>query len=101
VADSPAFEFVCGEIERLTQLSRLEARGTVRLALKEAGLGTAARPREIKVVIEKVLPRELGTRGVASAEQVCSEIAAGVSRLSDDGGAQTPDVIFSRLAGGS
>ena len=35
---SPAFTWPCAEIERATTLSELVARGTVRLALKQAGL---------------------------------------------------------------
>jgi hypothetical protein len=102
VADSAAFDFVCNELERLTQLSRLEARGTVRLALKEAGLATDVRPREMQVVLERVLPRELNARGVTTGEQLCRDVAAGVLRLADDRPASnTPDAIFSRLAGGS
>ena len=32
-----AFEWLCAELERSTALDRLEARGTVRLTLREAG----------------------------------------------------------------
>lgn len=38
MADSPAFAWTCAEIVRTTSLSELVARGTVRLALKQAGL---------------------------------------------------------------
>ncbi len=34
---STIFDFVADEIERQTELEKLEARGTVRLALKSAG----------------------------------------------------------------
>ena len=36
--DSAAFEFACGQLETGTSLDRLAARGTVRIALKQAGL---------------------------------------------------------------
>ena len=39
---SPVFEFVAGEIERRSALATLEARGTVRLALKRAGLESSS-----------------------------------------------------------
>ena len=38
MADSAAFTFVCTTLEESTALDKLEARGTIRLALKEAGL---------------------------------------------------------------
>jgi hypothetical protein len=38
MAESKAFDFVCSELERRTSMTRLEARGTVRIALKDAGL---------------------------------------------------------------
>jgi len=34
MADSAAFGWVCEQLQRATHLSELEARGTVRLALK-------------------------------------------------------------------
>ena len=65
MADSPAFDWTCTELENETDLDRLEARGTVRIALKSSGLeaGTVL-PDQMRVVIEKVLPTELGARGV-------------------------------------
>ena len=63
MADSRSFEFVCGELERLTKMTRLEARGTVRLALKEAGLSAdAVLPLEMQVVLQKLMPKELAAR---------------------------------------
>ena len=41
MADARAFDWVCEEVEKKSSLSRLEARGTVRLALKKAGLDAA------------------------------------------------------------
>ena len=38
MANSTAFEWLCEQLETHTSLDRLEARGTVRLTLKEAGL---------------------------------------------------------------
>ena len=65
MADSATFEWVCNELEQRTSLDRLEARGTVRLSLKQAGLepGTVT-TEQMKVVLEKVLPSELDSRGV-------------------------------------
>jgi hypothetical protein len=42
MADSPCFDRVCAALESETSLDRIEARGTVRLALKGAGLDAAS-----------------------------------------------------------
>ena len=58
--NSAAFEWTCQEIEGVTSLDTLEARGTVRLALKEAGLDArSASPHQIAVVVERILASEL------------------------------------------
>lgn len=99
MADSPAFEFVCGEIEQRTPLGRLEARGTVRLALKEAGLAAnTVTVREMDVVLARVLPGALASRGVDDGEALCAAIRTGAARLADAGPApETPETIFGRL----
>jgi hypothetical protein len=101
MADAPVFEFVCGELERRTSLGRLEARGTVRLALKEAGLSAnAVSVREMQVVLDRLLPAALASRGVENGEALCGEIRAGAARV-DEGAraAETPEAIFGRLGG--
>lgn len=76
MADSQAFEFVCSELERLSQMTRLEARGTVRLALKDAGFSAGeVRPQEMLVVLMKLMPKELVSRGVAAGEEICRKIS--------------------------
>lgn len=99
MADSPVFEFVCGEIEQRTSLGRLEARGTVRLALKEAGLAAnAVSVREMDVVLARLLPAALAARGIEDGEALCGQIRTGAARLQDAGRAvETPEAIFGRL----
>jgi hypothetical protein len=100
VSETRSFTSVCERLDSLTKLDRLEARGTVRLALKEAGIDPAAvSPREMSVVLEKVLPAELRARGVASPESICRELAASLSTLPREEGSDSPDRIFARLAG--
>lgn len=100
MADSRAFDFVCAEIERLTKMTRLEARGTVRLALKDAGLAPdSVRALEMQVVLQKLMPKELTARGIGSGEELCRQISAGVASLRDEVAAETPEAIFGRLAG--
>lgn len=100
MADAPVFELVCDELERRTSLGRLEARGTVRLALKEAGLAAnAVSVREMQVVLERVLPAALASRGVENGDALCNEIRIGAARLKDAQAKDTPEAIFGRLGG--
>lgn len=101
MADSPVFEWVCGELEQRTNLERLAARGTVRLALKKGGLDASAVSRDqMMVIIQKVLPEELGSRGVENSEAVCSTLSTGLSRLQVDASpSESPDEVFQRLGG--
>ena len=51
MADTAAFGWLCNELERVTTLNRLEARGTVRIALKQAGLESrSVTPDQMRVV---------------------------------------------------
>ena len=82
MADARAFDLICEEIEQKSSLSRLEARGTVRLALKKAGLdATTVTPRQMLVVVEKLLPGEFESRGIEGGAQICAALEP-VSRSS-------------------
>lgn len=103
MAGSTAFEWVCSALEESTSLERLEARGTVRIALKEAGLEPrTVNAAEMRVVAQKVLPRELRQRGVQNEVALCDRLVSGLQVLesqSTSAGADTPDAIFRRLGG--
>lgn len=102
MANSSAFDWVCEQLEERTTLDRLEARGTVRLALKEAGLdASSVSPEQMRVVIEKILPGELEVRGIEEPGAHCSALAEGVAAIEADTPIETPDAVFARLAGGS
>jgi hypothetical protein len=101
MADSPAFEFVCAGLERRTARSRLEVRGTVRLALKTAGLGAGAvTPAQMGVVLDRLLPSELRLRGIGDPEGHCAALASelGAARLAECR-PEAPEEVFARLAG--
>lgn len=101
MAESQAFDFVCDQLEQGTQLDRLAARGTVRLALKQAGLEPGSvTPEQMGVVVERVLPAELSSRGV-EAEAVCAAIRGGLAGLGSGPAVETPDAVFKRLGGGA
>ncbi len=77
MADSPVFEHACQELEARTAFDRLSARGTMRIALRSAGLDVASIDvPQMQVLLRKVLPAELASRGVAEGDAVCDQIAS-------------------------
>ena len=96
------FDFVAEEIERKTELAKLEARGTVRLALKEAGFDASRITTEqMAVVLERVMPGELMSRGVENAQSICSSLATSIKEFRDaveEQGNASPESVFARLA---
>jgi len=99
-ATSPAFDRVCEELEHTTSLDRMQCRGTVRLALKEAGLDAAhVQPREMTVVLQRLLPAALEARGIDGATALCEQIARGIAALAASPEGDSPDAIFKRLGG--
>jgi len=100
MADSPIFELVCTELEARTSLGRLEARGTVRLALKEGGLSASSvSGREMQVVLDRLLPDALASRGIENGAALCGQIRSRVAQQQDAPSASSPEAIFSRLGG--
>jgi hypothetical protein len=99
MAESQSFNLVCSSLERLTSLSGLEARGTVRIALKEAGFDPReVSPRQMYLVLKRVLPGELRSRGVQNTDSVCEELARSVAGMSE-AASDAPDAIFQRMGG--
>lgn len=99
MADSAAFTLVCEHLERATGLDRPAARGTVRLALKEAGLDAeTVTPAQMAVVTEKVLPAELAALRIADVDGHCQTLRGRLKRLLPDGaGEASPEAVFERL----
>jgi hypothetical protein len=99
MGDSAAFDLVSNQLEQQSSLSRLEARGTVRLALKEAGLDPATvTVAQMTIVVQKVLSSELKNRGVSDAGALCEALVDRLSRLKvDSETGQTPETVFARL----
>ena len=100
MADSPVFEWLSNAIVETTPLSTPEARGTVRLALKDAGLDPKTLDqRQAHVVIRQLLPKEFQVRGIEEPEARCQELEsrleAEAPRMQDGA---TPEAVFERLA---
>jgi hypothetical protein len=98
------FDLVAEKLEQTSDLDKLESRGTVRLALKQAGLDAkTVTVQQMQVVLQKVLPAELETRGVASAKSVCDGIVAAIQGFGGATGAddKSPEAVFKRIGGGA
>jgi hypothetical protein len=97
------FDFAAQCLEQQTSFSRLEARGTLRIALKSAGLDPKTLSvDQLRVVFEKLMPGELEHRGVSDAASVCGAVIGDLanSPSSADGAASdNVDGIFRRLGG--
>ncbi|MDX1650545.1 MAG: hypothetical protein R3263_11900 [Myxococcota bacterium] len=96
------FDRLADRLEQRTGFTRLEARGTLRLALREAGLEPEKLTRDYaRAVVDRMLPRELETRGVPDAARLCASIAAEIADM-DDGvaDAHRPETLFERLQRG-
>ena len=100
MATSQAFDFATEQLESRTDLNGLEARGTVRLALKAAGLDAAnVTAQQMGVVVSRVLPVELTNRNVADAESICAQIEHGLANLDTRNERATTDEVFKTLGG--
>ena len=100
MADSAVFDFVCDKLEQATAMDRLAVRGTVRIALKQAGLeARTVTGQQMAVVLERVLPTELASRGVDGGDALCTKILAGLPSVASGAQMDTPDAVFQRLGG--
>jgi len=99
--ESAVFESTCEALARATSFDNPSARGTVRHALKSAGLDARqVTSAQMRVVLKHVLPGELRALGIKEPDAVCSTIAeriAGIAPIP----AQGPSVedVFRRLGG--
>ena len=96
------FSFVADQLESCTPLDRLESRGTLRIVLKNAGLDVkSATQEQYCVALERVLPGELESRGVAEAPAIGAALVEKVQSVPADRWEVSRDVdkIFDRLAG--
>jgi len=95
------FDLAAEKLEAHSDLDKLEARGTLRLALKGAGLDarTLSVP-QLEVVMRKIMPGELERRGVWKPEKVCETVLTDVKALADSGAVThetDPEAVFRRL----
>lgn len=103
MACTPSFEWVSQELERITFLERLEARGTLRMVLREAGVkASEVTWKQMELVLRELFPEELRSRGVEDGDEVCAHLLRELvaASLSDDQPSdETPEDVFQRLDG--
>lgn len=92
------FDRVAEMLEERTSFNRLEARGTLRIALKDSGFDAkSVAPDQLAVVIEKLLPLHLRDRGIEDPERVCRFLVDSISNEPSVDAADSPEAIFARL----
>ena len=101
---SGLFDLAALNLEQHSSLDQLQARGTLRIALKEGGLDAKALTAEqLGIVLERVLPRELTMRGVEDAAGVCASVMAAIKDSAAAAEATKPSGnvydVFRRLGG--
>jgi hypothetical protein len=98
------FDLAAQKLEQHTGFSQLEARGTLRIALKSAGLDPGSFTLdELRVVFEKLMPGELDQRGVKDTAGACSAVMRDLESApiaATDSSSSSPDDVFRRLARG-
>ncbi len=97
------FDIAAETLEGSTEMDRLAARGTLRIALKEAGLDARKLTiPQLRAIFEKLMPKELDARGVSDAAATCQAVMDGISRSADAidlTSSASPDDVFKRLGG--
>jgi hypothetical protein len=100
--DTSLFDFAAQKLEQQTGFSQLEARGTLRIAVKSAGLEPKGLSiEELRVVFEKLMPGELEQRGVEDILSVCEAVMRELENApisETDSPSSNPDDVFRRLA---
>ena len=97
------FDIAAERLGESSEMDRLAARGTLRLALKGAGLdANRLTIPQLRTVFEKIMPKELEARGVAEAAASCKTAMDAIERVASEtelAASSSPDEIFKRLGG--
>ena len=94
------FDQAAEELARQTDWTLLTARGTLRIAMKAGGVEPeGVGSRELRAVVERLMPRELELRGIGEPELVCAALIERVGDVVSDRSSSDSDEVFRRLAG--
>ena len=95
------FDIAAQRLEESTDMDRLAVRGTLRIALKQAGLDAQnLTTPQLRAVFEKLMPKELEARGVSDAAATCRTAIDTIESIANAAGlkaSSSPDEIFKRL----
>jgi hypothetical protein len=96
--DSDRFTLVADRLSQLSELDRLEARGTVRIAFKMAGVDVNHFGLDdLEAVLANIMPGELEKRGCADAGAICQAITKSLEGDVPQTAARPRDEIMRRL----
>jgi len=98
MAENSVFATVCAVLEEESSLTRIQARGTIRLALRDGGLDPeTVTVGQMLMVVERILPRELKRR--ALSDSICKSLASRLRLLGTEDHLrhESPEAIFARL----
>jgi hypothetical protein len=97
------FDIAAERLGESSDMERLAARGTLRLALKQAGLDTDNLTiPQLRTVFEKLMPKELEARGVVDAAASSKAAMDAIERVASEtelAASNSPDEIFKRPGG--
>jgi hypothetical protein len=95
---SDSFTIVADRLEELSDLDRLEARGTIRLAFKKAGVDVASFGlNDLEAVFATIMPEELEARGCDDARAICDVLVKSLAGDIPEKGSRSRDEIMRRL----
>jgi hypothetical protein len=99
MATSAAFDAARSELEH-AGMDAWAARGALQLSLMDAGLeASQISAAQMRVVVEKLLPKQLQSQKVANVSSVCDKIRDALAMLGDDNKTDSAEKVFQRLAG--
>jgi hypothetical protein len=94
------FTLVADRVSELSQLDRLESRGTLRIALKRAGVdANHLGLDEVAATFSTIMPEELEARGCTDAAAICNAIIQSLEGVAPESATRSRDEIMRRLGG--
>jgi len=100
MASSAVFEWACELLERESGMTRIQARGTMRLVLSDAGLDVSTLTAgQLRVVASKLLAPALKARAILDPERISERMTIVPPDLEAAPASQreSPESIFKRL----
>ena len=98
--DSDLFTIVADRLCELSDLDRIEARGTIRLGFKKAGVDVKSFGLDdLEAVFTKIMPAELVARGCTDSEAICDAILKSLEDAVPESVIRSSDEIMRRLGG--